>query len=155
MSAEAEGPKGLLRVVAALVQETDADGQPRIFLARRAPGAGHGGLWELPGGKVEPGEEPGAALIREIEEELGAGLEIVGPARVYEHSLGGRDIVFLVFPSRFLDSPRLAHSHDQLGFFTTDEAMRLKLAPLDGPALEDWANSGTGQDLGRRPRCGA
>ena len=43
----------------------------RLLAARRTTPAGVAGRWELPGGKVEPGESPGAALVREIAEELG------------------------------------------------------------------------------------
>ena len=46
----------------------DVDG--RVLLAKRPPGRPLAGLWEFPGGKVEPGETPDAALIRELEEEL-------------------------------------------------------------------------------------
>ena len=43
----------------------------RVLISKRAPGAHQGGLWEFPGGKVEPGEQRLAALIRELHEELG------------------------------------------------------------------------------------
>ena len=58
--------KTLLVVAVALV---DADG--RVLLAQRPPGRSMAGLWEFPGGKVEQGETPEAALIRELHEELG------------------------------------------------------------------------------------
>lgn len=48
-----------------------ADRPRRLLAARRSPGERHPGRWELPGGKVEPGEQPEAALVREIREELG------------------------------------------------------------------------------------
>ena len=56
----------VLVVAVALV---DADG--RVLIAQRPEGKALAGLWEFPGGKVEPGERPEAALIRELREELG------------------------------------------------------------------------------------
>ena len=56
-------------VLVAAVVLVDADG--RVLLARRPEGKAMAGLWEFPGGKVEPGETPEAALIRELAEELG------------------------------------------------------------------------------------
>jgi 8-oxo-dGTP diphosphatase len=50
------------------------DGLGRVLLQRRPEGKQHGGLWEFPGGKVEAGEGPVQALIREIDEELGVAL---------------------------------------------------------------------------------
>lgn len=60
----------LLVVAAALVAP---DG--RILLQQRAPGRAMAGLWEFPGGKVEPGERPEVALVRELAEELGIEVE--------------------------------------------------------------------------------
>ncbi|HAJ43462.1 MAG TPA: 8-oxo-dGTP diphosphatase MutT [Alcanivorax sp.] len=54
-------------VVAAIIRDRDN----RLCLSRRPEHKHQGGLWEFPGGKVEPGETPEAALIRELEEELG------------------------------------------------------------------------------------
>src|SRR6202012_4937881 len=60
-------PQPLLLVVA--VALVDADG--RVLLAQRPEGKSMAGLWEFPGGKVNPGETPETALIRELAEELG------------------------------------------------------------------------------------
>ncbi|MEO1551399.1 MAG: 8-oxo-dGTP diphosphatase MutT [Pseudomonadota bacterium] len=60
--------KSILVSAVALI---DADG--RVLLAQRPEDKAMAGLWEFPGGKVEPGETPEAALIRELEEELGIG----------------------------------------------------------------------------------
>ena len=56
-------------VLVAAVALIDADG--RVLLAQRPEGKSLAGLWEFPGGKVDPGETPEAALIRELHEELG------------------------------------------------------------------------------------
>jgi len=65
MTAKDEKPC-ILVVAAALV---DPDG--RVLIAQRPPGKGMAGLWEFPGGKIEAGETPEQALIRELDEELG------------------------------------------------------------------------------------
>ena len=56
-------------VLVAAVVLVDPDG--RVLLAQRPPGKAMAGLWEFPGGKIEPGETPEAALMRELHEELG------------------------------------------------------------------------------------
>ncbi|ACB97210.1 (deoxy)nucleoside triphosphate pyrophosphohydrolase [Beijerinckia indica] len=59
--------QSLLLVVAVALVDQDM----RVLIAQRPPGKTLAGLWEFPGGKVEPGESPEAALIRELTEELG------------------------------------------------------------------------------------
>jgi len=60
-----------LSVVAAVFLDGD-----RVLACRRRPDRSAGGKWEFPGGKVEPGESPQAALVREIDEELGVRVEV-------------------------------------------------------------------------------
>ena len=64
-----------LHVVAGVIR----DPRGRILLARRTEGRDLAGLWEFPGGKVEPGESPEAALRRELHEELGIRASIGAP----------------------------------------------------------------------------
>jgi 8-oxo-dGTP diphosphatase len=69
-STAATAPEEVRRIIlVAAVALIDADG--RVLLAQRPPGKIMAGLWEFPGGKVDPGETPEAALIRELAEELG------------------------------------------------------------------------------------
>lgn len=67
MSSEPSKPKRLLLVVACAL--VDADG--RVLIAQRPEGKQLAGMWEFPGGKVEPGETPEDCLVRELHEELG------------------------------------------------------------------------------------
>ncbi|MFN8947737.1 MAG: NUDIX domain-containing protein, partial [Alphaproteobacteria bacterium] len=63
--------KPLVLVVAAAL----VDAQGRLLLAERPAGKSMAGLWEFPGGKVEPGERPAQSLVRELHEELGLVVE--------------------------------------------------------------------------------
>ena len=67
MQADRHSPQSPLLVVA--VALVDPDG--RVLLAERPAGRAYAGYWEFPGGKIEPGETPEEALIRELDEELG------------------------------------------------------------------------------------
>lgn len=85
-------------VAAALV---DADG--RVLLQQRPPGKAMAGLWEFPGGKVEPGERPEAALIRELREELGIETEAacLAPATFASATLDdGTHLLLLLYVCR-------------------------------------------------------
>src|SRR5690606_4580284 len=77
-----------IHVVAGVVTDT----RGRVLLARRAPGSELAGLWEFPGGKVEPGEAPEAALARELEEELGIRVEPGAPLVTVPHLAPSRHL---------------------------------------------------------------
>jgi 8-oxo-dGTP diphosphatase len=81
------GPRDPLHVVAGVL----LDG-PNVLLARRLPGGAHGGLWEFPGGKVEPGETPREALARELEEELSIRVAVEEPFLEVLHDYPHRTI---------------------------------------------------------------
>lgn len=87
-----EKPKVPVLVVAAVLIE---DG--RVLLTRRKKGSHLAGAWEFPGGKVEPGEDPRAALVRELEEEIGIVAEVGAPVEVTFFSYPGKDVLLLFF----------------------------------------------------------
>jgi 8-oxo-dGTP diphosphatase len=102
-------------VAAALV-----DGKGRVLLQQRLPGRAMAGLWEFPGGKVEEGERPEAALVRELAEELGIAADPAGLA-----------------PAAFAsaDSPEGAGRHMLLLLYLC-RAWRGDPRPLDSAALK-------------------
>ena len=69
---------------------TDVNG--RILIARRPPELHQGGLWEFPGGKVEPGETLQCALVRELKEELGVTVKATEPLLEIRHDYGDREV---------------------------------------------------------------
>ena len=79
-------------VVAAVIQR---DG--RVLAGQRKPGGNHPLKWEFPGGKVEPGESPESALVRELTEELGIRARIAGEITRYEYQYPGRSRILLIF----------------------------------------------------------
>ena len=83
MSLEAASKKILLVAAVALI---DADG--RVLLAQRPPGKMLAGLWEFPGGKVEPGETPEETIVREVREEIGVETKVacLAPLTFASHS---------------------------------------------------------------------
>jgi len=88
----------LLHVVA--VALIDADG--RVLVQQRPPGKAMAGLWEFPGGKIEPGETPEVALVRELQEELGITVPIacLAPATFASERLGERHLLLLLYIAR-------------------------------------------------------
>jgi len=92
------------RVEVALGVLQDASG--RVLVARRGDGQHLAGLWEFPGGKVEPGESPAAALARELREELGVEVAAATPCLAIQHVYPGRAVMLRVFRvTRWSGSP--------------------------------------------------
>lgn len=85
-SEPADAPAPAVHVMAGVITDT----RGRILLARRGAGRELAGLWEFPGGKIEPGETAEAALARELAEELGIGVEVGEPLMVVPHRTPSR-----------------------------------------------------------------
>jgi len=84
-------PEGADMVLVSAVALIDRDG--RLLLAQRPEGKPMAGLWEFPGGKIEPGETPETALIRELDEELGinTAASCLAPLSFVSHSYGASE----------------------------------------------------------------
>ena len=113
-----------VRVVAAVIE---SDG--KVLVCRRPEHKRHGGLWEFPGGKVEPGEDDLAALKRELHEELD--VEVVSiSAEVFRKDDAGSHFTIVFIPTVISGEPR-ALEHDQILWADEDTVAGLNLAPSD------------------------
>ena len=127
----------VLVVAVALVDEAG-----RILLQQRRRGSEHGGLWEFPGGKVDPGESPQIAAVREIEEELGLCLdaERLEPVSFASDShvpdASRRAYVILLYICRTWDGEAECRDGEGIAWFRGDELAGLPMPPLDYPLAE-------------------
>jgi mutator protein MutT len=101
----------------------------RYLIAQRPLHKRHGGLWEFPGGKFEPGESPFDAARRELAEELGVALTSVGEVIFAAHD-DGAPFVIEFYPVTF-DGEPTALEHAELRWATLEEIATLPLAPSD------------------------
>ncbi len=119
-------------VAAALV---DQDG--RILLQQRPAGKELAGLWEFPGGKIEPGESPEAALIRELAEELGISVSTacLAPATFASAPLGDRHLLLLLYVCRKWEGIPRAIEASALKWVRPVEMHALPMPPADRPLI--------------------
>jgi 8-oxo-dGTP diphosphatase len=126
-------PKNDLVVVAAAL--VDRDG--RLLVQQRPEGLSMAGLWEFPGGKVEPGETPEQALIRELAEELGIDVEqaCLAPACFASDMLGDRHLLLLLYVCRKWRGTPVAHHASALRWVRPVELHGLAMPPADKPLI--------------------
>ncbi|MFA6114919.1 MAG: (deoxy)nucleoside triphosphate pyrophosphohydrolase [Sphingomonas sp.] len=113
------------------------DGEGRVLVQRRPAGKMMAGLWEFPGGKVEPGETPEAALIREIAEELGIAISPaeLKPAAFASEPLAGRHLLLLLYICRAWDGMPHALHAEELLWCPPDSLYDLAMPPADLPLI--------------------
>lgn len=117
-----------------------ADG--RWLLQRRPQTGSLAGHWEFPGGKVDPGEDPPAALVRELAEELGieVAIEALSPlafatGQTGTKDNGGRPLILLLYRvAGWRGEPTALHA-DALGWYAADAMAQLKMPPADYPLI--------------------
>jgi 8-oxo-dGTP diphosphatase len=123
----------LLVVAVALV-----DGDGCVLVQQRPPGKPMAGLWEFPGGKVEPGEVPEAALVRELAEELGieVAIEALAPIAFASEGLSGRHLLLLLYVARtWKGAPEPRHA-SALQWVRPVEMRALAMPPADVPLVD-------------------
>lgn len=115
-----------LHVVAAAVFR-----EATVLVAKRLPGGRHGGLWEFPGGKVEAGEDPRAALARELAEELGITASVGEPLASVEWDYPERSILLDVYRCEIADGEPEPRECAEVAWVTGEELRRLAMPEAD------------------------
>lgn len=119
------------------------DGEGRVLLAQRPEGKSMAGLWEFPGGKVEEGETPEAALIRELHEELGIETwqSCLAPLCFASHSYEKFHLLMLLFACRKWDGIPQSREGQALKWVRAKDLRDYPMPPADIPLipiLRDW-----------------
>lgn len=128
-------------VLVSAVALIDADG--RVLLAQRPEGKPMAGLWEFPGGKVEPGESPETALIRELHEELGIDTwaSCLAPLSFASHAYDTFHLLMPVFACRRWQGTPAPREGQRLAWVAPARLRDYPMPPADLPlipVLRDW-----------------
>ena len=128
-------------VLVSAVALIDADG--RVLLAQRPAGKSMAGLWEFPGGKVEPGETPEAALIRELHEELGieTWASCLAPLTFASHAYADFHLLMPLFACRRWQGTLQPREGQALKWVRVGDLRAYPMPPADlplFPILRDW-----------------
>ena len=121
----------MIKVVAAIIEK---DG--KTLFCRRGPGGNCPFLWEFPGGKIEEGETPFEAIIREIKEELSADIEPTEIFCEYPFSYPEKEIYFYFIKAKLLSEKIGPTFHSETKWLLPAEADNLEFCPADVFAAE-------------------
>lgn len=128
-------------LIVSAVALIDVDG--RVLLARRPAGKAMAGLWEFPGGKVEAGETPEAALIRELREELGIDTwaSCLAPLTFASHAYDDFHLLMPLFACRRWQGTAQPREGQELAWVRAGDLHSYPMPPADVPLiaiLRDW-----------------
>jgi len=124
-------------VTAAVIQQ---DG--KVFIAQRSAQGLLGGMWEFPGGKIEPGETLTACLKREICEELNVDIEVGAPFGLYEHTYTHFKVTLHAFECELLNNdPPQAREHTALRWVRTAELDDYPMGKIDRQIAQKLTNN--------------
>jgi 8-oxo-dGTP diphosphatase len=125
--------KSIILVVAAALIDTDG----RVLIAQRPAGKQMAGLWEFPGGKVEPGETPEAALIRELEEELSIKVAqaCLAPFVFASHEYETFHLLMPLYLCRRWEGQVTAREHKAMAWVKPNKLSDYPMPPADAPLI--------------------
>ena len=127
-----KNPTMLFVVAAALTNQAG-----EILLQRRPEGRQMAGLWEFPGGKVDSGESPESALVRELEEELGVVVEPgnLHPLAFASEPLGDRNLLLLLYICRTWQGDPKPLESPEIRWLRPEDMSALPMPPADRPLV--------------------
>lgn len=123
--------KKIIHVVAAAIEK---DGN--FFCAQRPEGKSLGGFWEFPGGKLEAGESPEQALVREIREELNSEIEIISYINEASYDYDFGTVVMKTYHAKLVSGNLELLEHQNSTWLAPHELKTINWAPVDRPAVE-------------------
>jgi 8-oxo-dGTP diphosphatase len=123
----------ITEVAAAVILREDANGQTEYLLGQRGPGTFYPGYWEFPGGKVEPGETPRDAIVRELHEELDIKVLEATPWIVREHVYEHAHVRLHFFRVTQWRGELRDHVHTALVWQRPDAPTASPMLPANGP----------------------
>jgi 8-oxo-dGTP diphosphatase len=128
-----KNPTILTVVAAALVND-----RHEYLLQKRPEGRSMAGLWEFPGGKIEAGEGPEEALVRELSEELGIDVDShnLTPACFASAPIGNQKLLLLLYICSNWAGVPTAIESPEIGWFTVNAMRDLAMPPADLPLLD-------------------
>ena len=134
-AADAASPDAKPLLLVAACALVDIDG--RILLARRPEGKKMAGLWEFPGGKLNPGETPEAALIRELKEELGIDVSAacLAPFAFASHDYEGFHLLMPLFICRRWKGTPMPRENQTLAWVRATKLTEYEMPPADKPLI--------------------
>lgn len=124
--------KKVIEVVGAVIHNE----QGQILCALRAPDMSLPDVWEFPGGKIEPGEEPRATLVREVQEELGCAIDVAEMVEDTTHEYETIVVRLLTFHAAIVEGAPTPREHAELRWLFPQELESLEWAPADIPAVQ-------------------
>ena len=109
----------------------------RLLITQRPTGTHLAGRWEFPGGKLEPGETPEAALVRELREELGidTSASCLAPFTFASHSYPEFHLLMTLFVCRVWHGRITAHEHEALAWVRPERMGDYAMPPADQPLV--------------------
>jgi 8-oxo-dGTP diphosphatase len=126
-----------ITVVAAVIRNQEG----HVLLTRRPIGTHMGGLWEFPGGKIEDGESPAAALVREIDEELGLRIEVADPITFAVHEESDLRIVLLFYSAAIVSGKPHPHEGQSIAWVPPTELDCYPTPPADAELVRQLSNT--------------